>query len=79
MVVWLSHLALMREGAEQRRHDLHELFIGLRYGTACRAMPNDMTLQSTVDQQSRRWMKAVCFDVPAFDLQGVLVARPPLW
>ncbi len=61
----VPYLVLMREDAEQRRHDLRELFNGLRYVIAWRAMPNDL-------QQSRRWMEAGCFEVLASDLRAVL-------
>ena len=53
-------LVLMRGNGEQRRHDLRELFNGLRYviryGIAWRARPNDPPSWSVVYQQSRRWM-----------------------
>ncbi|AQS85795.1 hypothetical protein A0U92_14585 [Acetobacter aceti] len=42
----IPYLLLMKEDAEQRHHDLRELFNGLRYviryGIAWRAMPNDL-------------------------------------
>ena len=70
------YLVLMREDAEQRRHDLRELFNGLRYmiryGIAWRAMPNDLLPWSAVYQQSRRWMEAGCFEALASDLRAVL-------
>ena len=72
----VPYLALMREDAEQRRHDLRELFNGLRYviryGIAWRAMPNDLPPWSAVYQQSRRWMEAGCFEALASDLRAVL-------
>ena len=70
------YLVLMREDAEQRRHDLRELFNGLRYviryGIAWRAMPNDLPPWSAVYQQSRRWMEAGCFEALVSDLRAVL-------
>ena len=72
----VPYLALMREDAEQRHHDLRELFNGLRYviryGIAWRAMPNDLPPWSAVYQQSRRWMEAGCFEALASDLRAVL-------
>ena len=65
----VPYLVLMREDAEQRRHDLRDLFNGLRYviryGIAWRAMPNDLPPWSAVYQQSRRWMDAGCFETLA--------------
>ena len=41
--LWLSHTLLMKEDAEQRHHDVQELFNGLRYvicyGIAWRSIP----------------------------------------
>ncbi|GAB6968336.1 IS5 family transposase [Komagataeibacter kakiaceti JCM 25156] len=72
----VPYLVLMREDAEQRRHDLRELFNGLRYviryGITWRAMPNDLPPWSAVYQQSRRWMEAGCFEALASDLRAVL-------
>ena len=72
----VPYLVLMREDAEQRRHDLRELFNGLRYviryRIAWRAMPNDLPPWSAVYQQSRRWMEAGCFEALASDLRAVL-------
>uniref|UniRef100_UPI0038D06375 transposase n=1 Tax=Komagataeibacter melaceti TaxID=2766577 RepID=UPI0038D06375 len=60
----VPYLVLIREDAEQRRHDLRELFNRLRYvihyGIAWRAMPNDLPPWSAVYRQSRRWMEAGC-------------------
>mgnify|MGYP003365672447 FL=1 len=72
----VPYLVLMREDAERRRHDLRELFNGLRYvvlyGIAWRAMPNDLPPWSAVYQQSHRWMEAGCFEALASDLRAVL-------
>ncbi len=69
-------LVRMRGYAEQRSHDLRELFNGLRYviryGIVWRAMPNDLPPWSAVYQQSRRWMEAGCFEVLVSDLPAVL-------
>lgn len=72
----IPYLLLMKEDAEQRRHDLRELFNGLRYviryGIAWRAMPNDLPPWTAVYQQSRRWMDAGCFEAVVHDLRAVL-------
>jgi transposase len=72
----ILHLLLIKEGAEQRHHDLRELFNGLRYviryGIAWRAMPNDLPPWTAVYQQSRRWMDAGCFEAVVHDLRAVL-------
>ncbi|MBB3881557.1 transposase [Acetobacter oeni] len=72
----IPYLLLMKEDAEQRHHDLRELFNGLRYviryGIAWRAMPNDLPPWTAVYQQSRRWMEAGCFEAVVHDLRAVL-------
>ena len=56
------YLTLMREDAPQRRHDLRELFNGLRYvartGCQWRYLPGDLPPWEAVYQQARRWMAA---------------------
>ncbi|GBQ96031.1 hypothetical protein GLI01_19370 [Gluconacetobacter liquefaciens] len=70
------YLVLMCEDTEQRRHNLRELFNGLRYviryGIAWRTMPKDLPPWSAVCQQSRRWMEAGCFEMLASDQRIVL-------
>ena len=60
----------------RRQHALRGLFNGLRcvarYGTAWRAMPNDLPPWFTVYQQSRRWLAAGCFEELAKDLRAIL-------
>ncbi|NHO34347.1 transposase [Acetobacter fallax] len=72
----IPYLLLMKENAEQRHHDLRELFNGLRYviryGIAWRAMPNDLPPWTAVYQQSRRWMEAGCFEAVVHDLWVIL-------
>lgn len=72
----IPYLLLMKEDAEQRHHDLRELFNGLRYairrGIAWRAMPNDFPPWTAVYQQSRRWMEAGYFEAVVHDLRAVL-------
>jgi transposase len=66
------YLTLMREDASQRDHPLRELFSGLRYGIAWRAMPNDLPPWFAVYQRSQRWIAAGCFEALAHDLRAVL-------
>ncbi len=72
----IPYLLLMKEDAEQRHHDLRELFNGLRYviryGIAWRTMPNDLPPWTAVYQQSRRWMDAGYFEAVVHDLRAVL-------
>jgi transposase len=71
-----SYLTLMKEDAEQREHDLREVFNALRYlvryGCAWRALPNDMPPWAAVHQQSQRWIKAGVFEAMAHDLRRLL-------
>src|SRR5215204_1835111 len=53
------YLALVREDAPQRNHELREVFNGLRWivrtGSAWRYMPHDLPPWEAVYQQTRRW------------------------
>uniref|UniRef100_UPI0038D09C75 transposase n=1 Tax=Acetobacter vaccinii TaxID=2592655 RepID=UPI0038D09C75 len=66
----------MTEDAQQRHHDLRELFNCLRYmiryGIAWRAMPNDLPPWTAAYQQARRWMEVGCFEAVVHDLRAVL-------
>ncbi len=60
---WLfvaPYLTLMDETAPQRRHDLREVFNGLRFiartGLQWRQMPHDLPPWPAVYQQTRRWL-----------------------
>src|SRR5829696_892448 len=70
------YLTLMDEAAPQRRHDLREVFNGLRYvvrtGNQWRFMPNDLPPWEAVYQQPRRWMTAGCFEAIVHDLRELL-------
>jgi transposase len=70
------YLALMTEGAPQRRHDLREVFNGMRYvvraGEAWRMMPNDLPPWPAVYQQAQRWIAAGVFDAMTQDLRRIL-------
>src|SRR5215207_838814 len=67
---------LMDEQAPQRRHDLREVFNGLRYivrgGLQRRLMPHDLPPWDIVYQQTRRWLDAGCFEAIVHDLRALL-------
>ncbi len=69
-------LTLMTEEAPQRDHPLREVFNGLRWfvraGCPWRMVPNDLPPWSVIYQQTRRWLKAGCFEAMAHDLRTVL-------
>jgi transposase len=71
-----GYLALMREDAPQREHDLREVFNALRYmvraGLSWRMMPNDLPPWEAVYQQTRRWLAAGVFEQMAQDLRALL-------
>jgi transposase len=70
------YLALVREDAPQRTHDLREVFNGLRWlvrtGAHWRMMPHDLPPWSAVYQQTRRWLQAGVFATMAHDLRALL-------
>src|SRR5512134_3357144 len=70
------YLTLMKEEAPQRDHSLREVFNALRYlgrtGCQWRMIPNDLPPWFVVYQQTRRWLKAGCFEAMAHDLRAVL-------
>ena len=70
------YLVLLPEDAGQRRHDLREVFNGLRYvvktGAPWRWMPNDLPPWEAVYQQSQRWLRAGVFEAVVHDLRAVL-------
>jgi transposase len=70
------YLTLMKEDAPQREYPLRELFNGLRWfvraGCPWRMMPNDLPPWHTVQQQTRRWLRAGCFAAMAEDLRLLL-------
>ena len=70
------YLTLMKEDAPQRQHALRELFNGLRWfvraGCPWRMLPNDLPPWPAVQQQTRRWVRARCFENLAEDLRVVL-------
>ena len=70
------YLALSREDAPQREYSLRAVFDGLRYivrtGAHWRMMPNDLPPWSVVYQQTRRWLRAGCFEAMVHDLRVIL-------
>jgi transposase len=72
----VSYLTLMKEDAPQRQYTLRELFNGLRWlartGSPWRLMPHDLPPWHAVYQQTRRWVKAKCFETMAEDLRVLL-------
>jgi transposase len=70
------YLALVREDAPQRNHDLREVFNGLRWivrtGSAWRYMPHDLPPWEAIYQQTRRWLEAGVFEEIVHDLRLLL-------
>jgi transposase len=71
------YLALVREDAPQRDHDLREVFNGLRRwvvrtGSPWRYMPHDLPPWEAVYQQTRRWLSAGVFEEMVHDLRALL-------
>ena len=70
------YLALCKEDAQQRDHSLRAVFNGLRYivrtGGQWRYMPNDLPPWPVVYQQTRRWIRARCFETMVEDLRMLL-------
>jgi transposase len=70
------YLALLREDAPQRRHDLRRTFDALRYvtrtGAPWRYLPGDFPPHDAVFQQAQRWIAAGVFERMAHDLRALL-------
>ena len=75
----VPYLTLMTEQAPQRDFPLREVFNGLRWlvrtGGAWRMMPHDLPPWSVVYYQTRRWIKAGCFEAMAHDLRAILMSQ----
>lgn len=72
----VPYLTLMDEAAPQRRHELREVFNGLRFvvrgGLQWRLMPHDLPPWWVVYQQTRRWLAAGVFEMMVQDLRELL-------
>ena len=66
---------LAREDAPQRKHELREVFNGLRRivraGAPWRMLPTNLPPWELVYEQRQRRLKAGCFEVMAHDLQEI--------
>lgn len=70
------YLALIREDAPQRAHDLREIYNALRWivrtGAQWRMIPNDLPPWAAVYQQTQRWLRAGVFEQMVHDLRALL-------
>lgn len=70
------YLTLCRLDSAQREHDLRAVFNALRWlvrtGAPWRMMPHDFPPWPAVYQQTRRWLRAGCFEAMVHDLRGLL-------
>ncbi len=70
------YLTLLREDAAQRVYRLRDHLDALRWmvkaGCAWRMLPGDFPPWSAVEQQSKRWLGAGCFEALAHDLRELL-------
>ena len=70
------YLTLMKEEAPQRRDALRDLFDAVRWmvKAACpwRLLPGDFPPWTAVEQQSKRWIAAGCFEAMTHDLRMIL-------
>ena len=70
------YLSLISPDALQRKHDLREVYNGLRWlvrtGAQWRMLPYDFPRWEAVYQQTQRWLRAGCFEAIAHDLRLLL-------
>ncbi len=70
------YLSLIAPDALQRKHDLREVYNGLRWlvrtGAQWRMLPHDFPRWDAVYQQTQRWLRAGCFEAIAHDLRLLL-------
>ena len=70
------YLTLMTPEAPQRKHDIRELFNGLRWivraGASWRMLPHDLPPWPAVYQQTQRWLAAGTFEAMVHDLRVLL-------
>ena len=69
-------LALIRQDAPQRTHELREVFNALRWivraGASWRMLPHDLPPWEAVYQQTQRWLAAGCFEAMGHGLRALL-------
>lgn len=72
----VPYLTLLPLDAEQRKHDLREVFNAVRWlvrtGAAWRYLPNDFPPWAAVYQQTQRWLAAGSFEAIVHDLRAML-------
>jgi transposase len=72
----VPYLTLLPMDAEQRKHDLREVFNALRWlvraGAPWRLLPNDLPPWAAVYQQTQRWIAAGSFEAIVHDLRALL-------
>jgi len=72
----VPYLTLLPLDAEQRTHDLREVFNALRWlvraGAPWRLLPNDLPPWAAVYQQTQRWITAGSFEAIVHDLRALL-------
>jgi transposase len=72
----VPYLALVREDAPQRTHNLREVFNALRWivrsGAPWRMLPHDFPPWEAVYQQTQRWLSAGVFEAMVHDLRALL-------
>jgi transposase len=70
------YLTLMKEDAAQRVYALRDVFDAVRWmaKAACpwRLLPGDFPPWQVVEQQSKRWIKAGCFEAMVHDLRAIV-------
>ncbi len=70
------YLTLCRLDSEQREHDLRAVFNAVRWlvrsGAPWRMMPHEFPPWPAVYQQTRRWLRAGCFEAMVHDLRILL-------
>ena len=72
----VPYLTLLPLDAEQRTHDLREVFNAVRWlvraGAPWRLLPNDFPPWAAVYQQTRRWIAAGSFEAIVHDLRALV-------
>jgi transposase len=72
----VPYLSLLPENADQRKHDLREVFNAVRWlvrtGASWRLMPHDLPPWAAVYQQTQRWIIAGSFEAIVDDLRVLL-------